>query len=158
MAQQPDIQYVPFVYVDGSTARKVERKTVHKAATKPVSKARKAKRLVIEVDPTAVIGILVAMVMLVAMISGVVEYNRCVKQNQIMSDYVTSLQLENTQLQQEYQENIDLDYIRDVADAIGMVPAEDVQQIQIQVQPPQEETVEMGFWTSFTTFLAGLFA
>ena len=158
MALQPDIQYVPYYYVDGSTARKVQGKTVHNHTAKPVSKPNRAKRKVIAVDPAAIVGIVVAVILLCSLVSGFVEYRQCLEQNRMMSDYVTSLQLENVQLQQQYRENVDLDYIREVADAIGMVPTEDVQQIQIQVQPPQEDTVEMGFWESFTTFLAGLFA
>lgn len=158
MALQPDIQYVPFHYVDGSTARKVERNTAPKAAAVPRPQPRRAKRRVVAVDLTAIFGIVVAVVMFCAMVAGVVEYNACLERNRQMSDYVASLQLENAQLQKTYRENMDLDYIREVAGVLGMVPAEDVEQIQIQVQIPQEETVEMGFWESVTTFLAGLFA
>lgn len=158
MAQQPDIQYVPYYYVDGSAARKLERKSVHTHTVKPAPKAHRAKRKVIALDPAAIVGAVIALVMLCAMISGFAEYRQCQQRNRVMRDYMTSLQLENAQLQQQYRENMDLEYVQEVADAIGMVPAEDVQQIQIQVQPPEEETVNVGFWQSITAFLAGLFA
>ena len=157
MAMQPDIQYVPFCYVDGSTARKVQRQPQKKASAAPVQQ-RRAKRKVIAVDPVAVCGILVAMAMLVMMLVGFVQYNICREQTRLMQDYVTSLQLENAQLQQNYDDSIDLDYVEEVADALGMVPVDYAQQIHIDVQLPQQITEEMSLWESITTFLAGLFA
>ena len=158
MAMQPDIQYVPFCYVDGSTARKVQRQPQKKASATPVQKQRRAKRKVIAVDPVAACGVLVAMVMLVMMLAGFVQYNVCREQTRLMQDYVTSLQLENAQLQQNYDDGIDLDYVEEVADALGMVPMENAQQIHIDVQLPQQSDGEMTLWESITTFLAGLFA
>lgn len=158
MALQPDIQYVPFCYVDGSTARKVQPQPMKKASAAPAPKRRRAKRKVIAIDPVAIGGIVVAVVMLVMMLSGFAKYTACQEQNRMMQDYLTSLQLENAQLQQNYESNIDLEYIQDMADSIGMVPAEDVQQVQIEVELPQEETTQMSIWDSITTFLAGLFA
>lgn len=158
MALQPDIQYVPFCYVDGSAARKVERKPVKKATVTPAPKRRRAKRKVIAVDPVAIGGIVIAVVMLVMMLAGFAKYTVIREQNRLMQDHLTALQLENTKLQQDYESNIDLDYIQDMADAMGMVPAQDAQQVQISVQLPQEEVTEMTLWQSIATFLAGLFA
>ena len=158
MALQPDIQYVPFCYVDGSAARKVERKSVKKATVTPAPKRRRAKRKVIAVDLVAIGGIVIAVVMLVMMLAGFAKYTVIREQNRLMQDHLTALQLENTKLQQDYESNIDLDYIQDMADAMGMVPAQDAQQVQISVQLPQEEVTEMTLWQSIATFLAGLFA
>lgn len=158
MALQPDIQYVPFCYVDGSAARKVEHKPVKKATVTPAPKRRRAKRKVIAVDPVAIGGIVIAVVMLVMMLAGVARYTVIQEQNRLMQDHLTALQLENTKLQQDYESNIDLDYIQDMADALGMVPAQNAQQVQISVQLPQEEVTEMTLWQSIATFLAGLFA
>ena len=158
MAMQPDIQYVPFCYVDGSAARKVQRQSEKKASAAPAPKRRRAKRKVIAVDPVAIGGIVIAMVMLVMLLAGFGEYTASQERNRQMQDYLTSLQLENAQLQHSFDSNIDLDYVEEVADALGMVPAEDANQIQIQVQLPMEETVELTLWESITTFLAGLFA
>lgn len=158
MALQPDIQYVPFYYVDGSTARKVQRQPMKKASAAPAPKRRRAKRKTIAVDPVAIGGIVIAMVMLVMLLAGFAEYTAMQEKNKQMQDYVTSLQLENAQLQQSFESNIDMEYVEEVADALGMVPAGDAQQIQIQVQLPAEETAELTLWESITTFLAGLFA
>ena len=158
MAMQPDIQYVPFYYVDGSAARKVQRQPEKKASAAPAKKQRRATRKVIAVDPVAIGGILVAMAMLVMMLVGFMQYNVCKEQTRLMQDYVTSLQLENAQLQQSFDDSVDMDYVEEVADALGMVPAENAQQIHIDVQLPQEPAEEMTLWESLTTFLAGLFA
>ena len=157
MALQPDIQYVPICYVDGSTARKLEQ-PVYKAPAAPQPRRRKAKRIVVAIDPVAIFGLLVAMVMLVCMVSGFVEYSAVQAQNRQMTDYVTSLELEKAHLEQTYRDGYDLDEIRDFAEANGMVPAEDAPQIQIEVQIPQQEETQLSFWESITTFLAGLFA
>ena len=157
MALQPDIQYVPICYVDGSTARKLEQ-PVYKTSAAPQPRRRKAKRIVVAVDPVAIFGLLIAVVMLVCMISGFVEYSVLRQQNRQMSDYVTSLELEKAQLEQNYRDGYDLDEIRDFAEANGMVPAERAPQIHIDVELPQQEQTQLTFWETVTTFLAGLFA
>jgi hypothetical protein len=124
----------------------------------PQPRRRKAKRIVIAVDPVAIFGLLIALVLLVCMVSGFVQYTVLRAQNRQMTDYVTALELENAQLEQIYRDGYDLDEIRDFADANGMVPAENAPQIQIQVQPPQQEQPQLSWWDSLTTFLAGLFA
>ena len=157
MALQPDIQYVPICYVDGSTARKLEQ-PIYKAPAAPQPRRRKAKRIVVAIDPVAVFGLLVAVVMLVCMISGFVEYSVVQEQNRQMTDYVTALELEKTQLEQTYRDGYDLDGIRQFADVNGMVPAEQAPQIQIEVELPRQEQTQLSIWESITTFLAGLFA
>ena len=158
MALQPDIQYVPFCYVDGSAARKVQHQPVKKAAAVPAPKRRRAKRKVIAIDPVAIGGIVIAVVMLVMMLASFAQYTAVQERNRVMQDHLTALQLQNAQLQHDYESNIDLDYVEEVADAMGMVPAQDAQQVQISVQLPQEEAEQMSLWDSITTFLAGLFA
>jgi uncharacterized protein HemX len=144
--------------VDGSAARKVEHKPVKKATAAPAPKHRRAKRKVVAVDPVAIGGIIVAVVMLVMMLAGFAKYTVIQEQNRMMQDHLAALQLENAKLQQDYESNIDLDYIRDMADTMGMVPAQNAQQVQISVQLPQEEVAEMTLWQSIAMFLAGLFA
>ena len=158
MAMQPDIQYVPFCYVDGTAARKVQHQPAKKAYATPAPKRRQAKRKVIAVDPVAIGGIVVAVVMLVMLLAGFAEYTAMQEKNLQMQNYLTSLQLENAQLQQNFESNIDMEYVQDVADALGMVPAGEANQIQIQVQLPAHETQQLTLWETFTTFLAGLFA
>ena len=160
MALQPDIQYVPFYYVEGSAARKVERRSESAKAPvpTPAPQRRRAKRKTVVVDPVAITGLLVVMVLLVSLMAGWAEHHVLQERNAQMSQYITELETENAQLQQQYQDGYDLDEIRQIAGALGMVPSEHVEQITIDVQLPQEEQVQMSFWESVTTFLAGLFA
>ena len=156
MAVRTDIQYVQY-YVDGSAARKLEKNTQKKHAAAP--KSRKAKRKVVVIDPVAILGVLVAVCMLVFLVVGFVQHRALQQQTEEMSLYIDQLQQENAQLEQTYQDGYDLDEIRDIAQAMGMIPAGDAPQIEMEVQIPQEEsTDEMTIWESFTTFLAGLFA
>ena len=157
MALQPDIQYVPICYVDGNTARKLEQ-PIYKTPAAPKPRSRKAKRIVIAIDPVAIFGLLIAAVMLVCMVSGFVQYSVLQAQNRQMTDYVTALELENAQLSQEYHDGYDLDEIRTFAEENNMIPAEDASQIQVEVQLPQQQTQPVSLWESITTFLAGLFA
>ena len=156
MAVRTDIQYVQF-YVDGSTARKPEQKTQAKHAAAP--RTYKRKRKVVVIDPVAIVGAVVTVCLLVSMAVGLFQYLHLQNQTRQMAQYMQTLQMENTQLQQTYEDGYDLDQIRDMANELGLVPADQVQQITVSVQLPQEEPVtEMTLWESFTTFLAGLFA
>ena len=156
MAVRTDIQYVQF-YVDGSAARKLEKKQQAKHAATP--KQRRAKRRVVVVDPIAIVGVLVAAFMLVFLLSGISQYRKTEEKNRQMNQYVAQLQQENRQLATEYESGYDLDQIRDIADSLGMIPESEATHIQVEVQIPQEETVtEMSWWETFTTFLTGLFA
>lgn len=154
MALRADVQYVQF-YMDGSAARKVELK---KEPRQTVPVQRKVKRKVIAVDPVALSGLVVAAVMLVAMVFGVSEYRATLTQVEQMSAYVEQLENENAALQQVYHGSYDLDAVYDMAMAIGMVPAEQLEHVTIQVEPPQQADVQLGFWESISTFLTGLFA
>ena len=156
MAVRTDIQYVQF-YTDGSTARKLEKKQQTKHAAAP--RYRKAKRRVVVLDPVAIVGAVAAVCVLVFLLVGFVQHRTLQAQTQQMNQYIQQLQQENLQLEQTYKDGYDLDEIRDIAESLGMIPAGDATQIQIQVQVPQDQvTEEMTLWESFTTFLAGLFA
>lgn len=158
MAKQPDILYLNLYDFDGNAARKVQRQPVKKATASPKAQPRRAKRKVIAVDPVAICGIVVAVVMMVMMLSAYAQFNACQDRNRQMEDYLSSLQLENAQHQQSYEGQIDLEYVEEVADALGMVPAGDASQIQIEVQLPEAPVQQLNLWQSITTFLSGLFA
>ncbi len=156
MAMQPDIQYVSF-YMDGTAAKKLDRQPTHKVAA-PKPKHRKLKRRVVKVDPVALLGIVIAVVMLISMASGLAEYRSCMEKQAQMSSYIEALQQENVQLQQTYEAGYDLENVRQIASAIGMVPVEEAEHISIEVYVPQQPEKELSFWEEATIFLAGLFA
>lgn len=156
MALQADVRYVQYS-VDGTAARKLQRYTVENNAA-PVYSRRRAERKVIAVDPVALAGILLSVIVLIAMVAGLVQYQQSLHQRNQMSEYVQQLEQENAQLEQVYQNGYDLDEIRDIALDAGMVPAEEMERVSVSVQKPVQEQTHMSFWDTVTTFLTGIFA
>ncbi len=157
MAKQPNIEYVS-LYVDGNAAKKIQRPAATEAAA-PKPKYRRAKYRVLKIDPVAIVGIIVSVVMLAAMIAGLQKYEDCLQRQQQMDMYLQQLVEENAQLQKTYDEGYDLEEIRKIAEAVGMVPADSVEQISIEVSlPEQPAEPEPTIWEAAITFLAGLFA
>ena len=156
MALKPDIMYVSY-YTAGSAAYDVERKPAKPKAA-PVHKQRRAKKKVIAVDPVAVCGLLIAVVMFFMLVSGVQDYQDSVEQAQRMGVYVEQLKNENVALQNTYDNSYDADAVYEMATAIGMVPKENVEHIQIQMDIPPQEEVQLSFWENVSLFLTGLFA
>ena len=76
---------------------------------------------------------------------------------EIYREYAASLQEENAQLQDTYTSGYDLEEVRQIALAMGMVPVEQVPHLQMQVTAPQV-TQELSPWESFWTFFLGMFA
>ncbi len=155
MALKPDIMYVSY-YTAGSAAYNIEPKP-EKPKARPVHKPRRARKIVIAVDPVAVCGILVAICMFFTLISGVQEYRESSQQAQQMQSYVEQLENENAALQHSYENSYDADTVYELATAIGMVPKSEVEHVQIQVELPQEEA-QLSFWENVSLFLTGLFA
>ena len=156
MALKPDIMYGSY-YTAGSAAYDLERKPAKPKAA-PVHKQRRAKKKVIAVDPVAVCGLLIAVVMFFMLVSGVQDYQDSVEQAQRMSVYVEQLKNENVALQNTYDNSYDDDAVYEMATAIGMVPKENVEHIQIQMDIPPQEEVQLSFWENVSLFLTGLFA
>ena len=73
-----------------------------------------------------------------------------------MDAYVQTLRQENAVLQEAYDANCDLESVRQTAQALGMVPVEQVKQVTIRVQTP--EPAQPSGWEQIRLFLAGLFA
>lgn len=157
MALKPDIMYVSY-YTAGSAAYDMERK-VAKPKSAPVRKHRRsAKKRVIAVDPVALCGIVVAVCMFFALVSGVQEYQDTLLQNQRMQAYMEQLENENAALQLTYQNSYDANAVYEMATAIGMVPQDQVEHVQIRVDIPQQEEAQLSFWENVSLFLTGLFA
>lgn len=156
MALRADVRYVQYS-VDGTAARKMQRQPVQENTT-PAYKRRKVERRVIAVDPVALVGIVLSVVVLIAMTLGLVQYHQNVRLSRQMSEYVQQLEQENAQLEQIYKDGYDLDEIWDIAMDAGMVPEENMAQVTVSVEEPAQEQTNMSFWDTVTTFLAGIFA
>ena len=157
MALQPDIMYVSY-YTAGSAAYDMNRKPEKPKSTAVHKRRHVKKQRVIAVDPVAVVGILVAVAMFFALVSGVQEYQDTLEQNQQMQIYMEQLQNENAALQQTYENSYDALRVYEMATAIGMVPQSQVEHVQIDVQIPQTQEVQLSFWENVSLFLTGLFA
>jgi len=155
MARINPVQYVSF-YTAGSAAYQLDPAPVHKKKAQ-LPKLRRRKRIVVRLDPVAALGVVVCMVMLVMMISGLVQLGEIRAREAKMEAYVQTLQEKNAQLEQTYREGYDLEEIREIALAMGMVPGSQAEHIQVSVNEPitvQEPTP----WENFCMFLTGLFA
>lgn len=156
MARRNEVQYVSF-YTAGSAAMKIE--PVYEPKKKAnLPKQRRAKKIRIFVDPMALIGGCVAVVMLAMMLSGLGQLYAARQQEAQLQAYVERLEAENTKLDQQYQAGFDPQEIYDVAIGMGMIPADQADRVQVSVNIPAEVEEEHSAWENFYTFLLGLFA
>lgn len=156
MTEKPKIQYIGQFYVPGSEAQVLApKKKKKKAKTKlPIAKQEQVKAICI--DPVALIGITVAVVMLAVMVVGALQLRSDWAQYEQMSNYVSRLNQNNAELERTYRDGYDLEDIRDKALALGMVPVEEVPSRTITVtisQPKPERTL----WDDIAWFFGGLF-
>ncbi len=157
MSQKPKIQYVGQFYVHGSEARQIQQ-------PEPKWQPRNILRLTgfqaiekIYVDPVALVGIAVAVVMLVTMVLGAVQIKRDWDQYEKVSAYVSELKRENARKSHAYHASYDLEDIKTKALAMGMVPKSELQTIAVNVTVPAQE-VEPTRVEEIKLFLEGLFA
>ncbi len=143
MIQKPKIQYIGQFYTHGSEARKLEleqEQKKKKAKTKlPLAKLEKIE--MVYIDPVAVIGIAVAVIMLITMVVGATQLKTDWESYNVMSGYVSRLKLENAKLTDRYRAGYDLDDIASKAHAMGLVPREELATATITVTLPEPEPV-----------------
>lgn len=156
MNQKPKIQYVGQFYIHGSEARQLELQEKKKRAKSKLPMERLHKAEVIYLDPVAIFGITVALIMLAVMIVGAVRIHADWQEYRVMSDYVSRLNSENAQLQADYRSQYDLEDIRVKAAALGMVPKSELEKRTVYVTVPQPEP-EMTWLEEIQWFLNGLF-
>lgn len=138
MVQKPKIQYIGQFYVHGSEAKALEVEQPKKAKTKlPLAQLEKIEKVYI--DPVAVAGIAVAVVMLITMVVGALQLRDDWRVYEEMADYVSYLQSENARLAHEYRSSYDLDEIEMKALALGMVPKSELEVVSVTVTMPVPE-------------------
>ena len=155
MAKGPEIRYIN-AYVSGNIAYQIEQPVRNKKRVR-LPKPRQEKKTMIAVDPIAVGSIVVAALLMVLLVAGFVRLQDARAKTIALERYVSSLRMENQQLKDTYASGYDLDEIEQIAQAMGMVPASQVQQISLSVTVP-EKIPEPTAWESFCAFLTGLFA
>lgn len=161
MAQKPykhNIEYIQKYYSYGSEAKVLEFKPVNKEPQKPaVPKREKEPVTTVCIDPIAFCGIMVAVVMLVVLLAGVIQYGVICEDHRVMENYVNALREDNVLMQHQYNAGYDLEQIESTAKALGMIPVSEAQTISIHVElPPVQE--EPGIFDNVVWLLSGLFA
>ena len=157
MNQKPKIQYVGQFYIHGSEARQLELQERRKQAKSKLPLERLRKVEVVYLDPVAILGIAVALVMLAVMIVGVMQIRDDWTQYRVMSDYVSRLNSKNAELTADYRSQYDLEDIRVKAQALGMVPKSELEVSTVYVTIPRPEP-EMSWLEELQWFVEGLFA
>ena len=157
MNQKPKIQYVGQFYVHGSEARQLQLQEQKRQAKTKLPLARIQKIEKIYVDPVALAGIVVAVVMLVTMVLGAVQIKRDWDRYEQVSAYVSELKKENARLNHAYRLSYDLEDIKSKALAMGLVPKSELETVAITVTVPEREPV-LTRSDEIRLFLEGLFA
>ena len=157
MARKSDIQYVQF-YTDGSAARKLEIvRPERQPRKKPVQRTRRRKRIVIHVDPVAIVGTVLAFSLLFVMGSGFRELHAAKQQVRDMETYVQIMEADNILMEKTVREGYDLDQVREQAEAIGLVPEEEVEHIEFHDEAPAQP-LQRSLWEQIKGFFTELFA
>ena len=151
MARKAAIQYVSF-YSAGSAARQIELKPATKQVKLPAP--RRAKRKVVYVDPVAITGIVVAVVMLIVMLVGLIQFGAAHSRQVELENYVISLQQRNETLEETYYNGFDLEEIRSIAIARGMIPAEQAQVLRVPAQQSEHQQENRTLWTVLSDLFA----
>lgn len=149
-------RYIQF-YTPGTAAVKVQIQDEQKWA--PLPEPKPEKKILIPVDPVAILGFMVAVCMLILMTVGINQLNGARREVATLEAYVAELTAENHTLQETYSAGYNLNEIRQKALDMGMVPLEEIPQTQIYItMPPAQTVAEPTVWEQATAFLAGLFA
>ena len=157
MNQKPKIQYVGQFYVHGSEARQVQlQEQKRQAKTKlPLAKIKAIEK--IYVDPVALAGIAVAVLMLVTMVLGAIQLKRDWDQYEQAAAYVSELKKENARKNHLYRSSYDLEDIKTKAVSMGLVPKSELQTMAVTITIPEPEA-EPARMEEIKFFLEGLFA
>ena len=161
MARKADIQYVHHYYTAGSAARKVAVKAEHKKKPlplfEPLMMAEPDQKVIVKIDPLSAAATLVAVALVVMMVVSLFQYSAAHQRNVELQEYVYTLSDEHVRLEHKYQAGFDLKEIETQALALGMIPIEEAQTIQIDASVPAR-TAEPTRWERLQLFMSELFA
>ncbi|MDY2558702.1 MAG: hypothetical protein SOW29_10235 [Candidatus Faecousia sp.] len=152
MDQKPVIQYVGQFYVYGSEVQ-ARKKKEHKPVLPKAP--RTGVQHCVYVDPVAVCGIAVAVLMLVVLAVGAFQLRAAMQQYNAQSEQLSAIKRENARLEHLYRTSLDLEAVQAQAEKLGMVPAEELEHRELVVtvgQAPEESTA----WENFLWFVKGL--
>ncbi len=158
MNYKGEIQYVRF-YTAGSAAQKLETRVEKKSPPKKMPRPTPAPvvKTPVVIEPYAIIGTVVAVVMVALVILGFFHLNRISRHRAAMEKYIESVTAENQTLQMQYEQGYDLEKVRDTAEAMGLVPVDQVKHIKVAIVEPVKER-EPSFWEAVWEDIQELFA
>lgn len=162
MRYKGKVQYVRY-YTAGSAAQKVTGNVPNpaRAAGQPIRpqpvEQKKPKVSAHVVHPFALIGTAVAVILALCVMAGAFRFYQSGQREAAMAEYITTLKEENAALEAQYSSGYDLEEIRRTAEAMGLVPKDQVEHIRMQVKVPVPEP-EPTFWETFWAELQELFA
>lgn len=155
MERKPDIQYIGQFYIHGSEARELARQEQEKRARTMLPALRQQRVQKIYIDPVAIMGITVAVIMLVVMVIGAVSIHNAWMRNVQMESYLHTLRQENAVLEESYRAGFDLEDIRQKAVALGMIPISEAETVDVHVTVPVMQK-EPTWWDEIVWFVDGL--
>ena len=156
MAMMADVRYIR-LYTDGSSARKIAPVAPVKKRSHAVAQPQKQKRVTLRLDPVAVLGIVVSLVMLVCILVGMSSLEAAQAEVTRLEDKVVELRVQNAELEANYKDSYNLESIREAALELGMVPYSQVDHVSLEVETEHTENKTVSIEKLFTT-LADLFA
>ena len=152
MDQKPVIQYVGQFYVYGSEVQ--ARKKKEKKSLLPRAPRAEVQHCVY-VDPVAVCGIAVALLMLVVLAVGAFQLRAAMQQYNAQSAQLSAIKRENARLEHLYRTSLDLEATPAHEDKPRTVPAAQLDHRGLVVtrgETPEEPTA----WEDFVWFVKGL--
>ena len=151
---KPDVEYIQKYYSYGSEAKIIEFRPKQEQKIH-VPRPKRSPKTKIYVDPVALAGLAVALVMLVVMALGVVEFSAVCREHQQLREDLTALRDANVQLMHDYRTSYDLAEIEETARALGMIPVSEATTITVKVEVPQPQP-EPTVWDDIVWFISGL--
>lgn len=154
MARKYTERYVRF-YTVGSAAAKLE--TVERKAALPQYRTPE-KRKPIAVDPIALVGSAVAILLAVLMLVGFAQVAHTSARVHELQTQVMTLELEQEQLRQKYENGYDLEEVRAAAESMGMIPVEDAVHVRVEMPAESVRIETLSWWDSMLLSLRQFFA
>ena len=154
MARKTTERYVRY-YTFGSTAAKLDRRE-HKAALPQYKTPEKRKP--IPVDPVALVGSAVAVLLAILMLVGFAQVAHTSAQVKKLETQVMTLELEQEQLRQKYESGYDLEEVRAAAESMGMIPVEEAIHVRVELPAESVQIEHLSWWDSMMLSLRRFFA
>lgn len=154
MARKTTERYVRY-YTFGSTAAKLDRR--ERKAALPQYKTPE-KRKPIPVDPVALVGSAVAVLLAILMLVGFAQVAHTSAQVKKLETQVMTLELEQEQLRQKYESGYDLEEVRAAAESMGMIPVEEAIHVRVELPAESVQIEHLSWWDSMMLSLRRFFA